>query len=77
MTDIAQIAAKLTEAQRRAMSRARFPDYSTYFREHPVFSALQRKGLLEFRHIMAGSGDFHMTPIGLAVAAYLKEQSDD
>jgi len=71
-----QIAAGLSPAQRRNISRGRFPDFTAYNREHPVFSAMVRKGLLEFRHIIAGKGDFHITTLGQSVRAILKEQDD-
>jgi hypothetical protein len=77
---VARIASGLTKAGRRAMKLDRFPDWSAKPREHRVYAALERRGLLIFRHIIAGQGDFHLTPEGLAVRAHLlanREQDHD
>lgn len=73
MTDLDKLARGLTKAQRRALQRGRFPDHCAYNREHPVFSAMERKGFLLFRHIIAGKGDFCLTPLGLALKAHIEK----
>ena len=74
--DIAKIAAGLTKAGKRAIKIDRFPDYCAKPRTHRVYAALERRGLLMFRHIIAGQGDWHITETGLAVRAHLKENTD-
>lgn len=69
--EIARIAKGLTEAQRRAIRYDRFPPVSAHRREHPTYSALTRKGLLEFQHIIAGQGDFALAKLGLALRHHL------
>lgn len=79
MTDIAKIAAGLTKPQLRIVLAAFKPEWPAYVREtreHPVKNALARKGICEFYHVIAGRGDWRLTPLGLAVRDYLREQND-
>jgi hypothetical protein len=71
MTDpqIAEIAAKLTAAQRRTMRDTRDVLFTRDGRGiWPLRNALVDKGLADAR--------YPLTPLGQSVAAYLKEQSD-
>ena len=76
--EIERIAAGLTKAGKRAIKNDRFPDYCAKPRTHKVYAALERRGLLVFRHIIAGQGDWHITETGKALRAHLtnKEQAD-
>lgn len=67
---IAEIAAGLSEAQRRAILATKMMNsVSTTRGLPPVLHALKRKGITE------GLSGSRLTPLGQQVAAYLKEQN--
>ena len=74
MTDVAEIARGLSKAQREMLEKGAWPAWQRELRETRVKSAMERKGLCTFTHIIAGRGDFRLTPLGLAVAAHLKDK---
>ena len=76
MTNPQAIADGLSEAQRRAMKRDRFPGLTCHSRDHRVYAALARKGLLEFRHVIACKGYYLLTPLGLSVRAILAKEEN-
>jgi len=61
---VAEIAASLSQAQRRFITRRYVADRRGYW---PMINALAAKGLVQRHEVM--------TPLGLAVAAYIKETS--
>ena len=77
MGEAETIAKGLTKAGKQAMRFDRFPDYAAKPRAHRIYVALERRGLLLFRHIIAGQGDFHLTPLGLEVRRHLLEGADN
>ncbi len=76
VTDLSQLAKSLTNAQRARMTQYRFTPTVCETREAPVPNGLARKGLVEFKHKAGGRGDWALTPLGEALRAHLKGQSD-
>ncbi len=70
--NIPELAGRLTEAQKRAVVYGKWPDPVCETREMPVKSALLKKGIADFRHVIAGRGDYTLTPLGQQVRAYLQ-----
>ena len=70
--DLEAIAAKLSPAQMMAMRHHRLPAPITYPRDHQLYAALERRGLLQFRHIMCGRGDFTLTELGQRLRDHMR-----
>jgi hypothetical protein len=69
--DVAAIAAGLTKAQREGVISGRYDDDSSLRgRQRTMFYALTERGLFTSNN-QSRYGDFHLTPLGIALRAHL------
>lgn len=73
--NIEAIARGLSKAQREMIAKGEFPAWMRERRESRVKSALVKKGCATFHHVIAGRGDFFLTPLGAAVRAHILDRS--
>lgn len=65
--DAEKIAKGLSETQRHVIVRGSFPAWQREREGSATKAALVRRGICTFTHIIAGRGDFRLTPLGFAV----------
>jgi hypothetical protein len=70
--EIAKVAGGLTGAQKRVYTSARLLGRMPHSTHDRVARAMERKGLLTFRHIIGGHGDWTFTEAGIAVRDFLR-----
>ena len=70
---VEQIVKGLTEAQKRLIEKGNWPEWQREYREHRSKCVLERKGICTFTHLIAGRGDWLLTPTGLAVRSLIQE----